>query len=124
MDLKTGSLTHIRDSYGGSAWCVTASTMVINDVLTPVLYVGCEDGTIKIFQYGTKELEYYKSFPVSSTRILCIATANSTTNKVVSNSVYIGTADGLIKCIDKTTGKTHYHISGDISKGAPIEALL
>ena len=129
VDLKALTIMNIRDSYGGAAWSVCSSTMreggsdidvdvdgAANEV--PILCVGCEDGTVKVFRYDGRGLEYVKSLITSNgARVLSVAVcARPSTDPVVNASVYVGTAAGYVHCIDRNSGKQHFSIMSDIRK--------
>lgn len=124
VDLKALTIINIRDSYGGAAWSVCSSTLSTKsegeseDSATPILCVGCEDGTVKVFQYDSGGLEYVKSLITSNNaRVLSVAVcAKPSADPVVCSSVYIGTSAGYIHCVDRNSGKQHYSIMSDIRK--------
>lgn len=86
IDFISLTTTNIRDSFGGTVWSLTASK------LDSILGVGCEDGTIKLFNYANSQLEYIRAMPSAGSRVLSVAF------HPLEARVYGGCADGTIRC--------------------------
>jgi len=107
VDCGSLALSTIRDSYGGSIWSIAASKR------RPILGIGCEDGTAKLFSYENGGLEYVKSFPATGSRVLCVC-FDPTQPRIL-----LGGGDGSIRCYDEDTGINIYRLAGDSMKGDP-----
>ena len=89
LDIPSLTVKNVRDSYGGAAWCMSASPR------GPFLAIGCEDGAARVFSYDSGSLEYVRSLPTTGSRILSIAF------HPVSTRLFLGCADGTIRCVDE-----------------------
>lgn len=94
VDLKMLTLRAVRDTYGGAAWSLAANSR------NSKLSVGCDDGAIRIFDYGSNSIEYFKTFPSVGSRILCSCF------HPLKPWLFIGCADGSIRCVDENTGSS------------------
>lgn len=110
VDIPKLSIKNIRDSYGGAVWCFAACPR------KPLLAVGCEDGSVRIFTYDCGALEYKSTLPTTGCRVLSIA------YHPLQSKLYLGCADGTIRCIDEDTGYSLFRMTGDILKG--IDTLI
>jgi len=100
-------MKNVRDSYGGNVWCMALSPR------DPHLSVGCEDGTVRVYNYSNNQLELHKTLPTTGSRVLCMAYHPSLPR------IYLGLTDSTIRCIDETTGRSIYRMTGDIFRGSP-----
>jgi U3 small nucleolar RNA-associated protein 4 len=91
------TLKNIRDSYGGTVWAMAASKR------GPMLGLGCEDGTVKLFSFANSQLDYQKSMSATGTRILSVCF------HPVETRVYAGCADGTIRCYNEVTSQSSLH---------------
>ena len=99
IDLYKLNIIHIRDSYGGAAWCMSLHPR------EALLAVGCEDGAVRIFSYADGGLEYSKTFPTVGSRVLCVAYHPS------QPKLFVGCADGHIRCFNEVLFITIMSIS-------------
>ncbi|EPZ34463.1 WD40 repeat-like protein [Rozella allomycis CSF55] len=83
-DLQTGKQKQQIDSYGGAAWCICASSE------ENILAVGCEDGSVRLFDISDGQLIYSKALKRDQTRILSICWDKK------SNLIACGTANSFI----------------------------
>ena len=107
LDLASLTMKNVRDSYGGNVWCMALSPR------DPYFSVGCEDGTVRIYNYSNNQLELHKTLPSTGSRVLCMAYHPS------EPRIYLGLTDSTIRCIDETTGRSIYRMTGDIFRGSP-----
>ncbi|CAN0254424.1 unnamed protein product, partial [Phaeothamnion confervicola] len=91
-DLRRLAPVHVRESYGGAVWCMDASRS------QPLLAIGCDDGSVKLFSYEGGGLEYSKTFPTTNVRVLSVAWSAD------DRAIFAGGADGRVRCFDATTG--------------------
>ena len=89
MDLSSLIIKNIRDSYGGTAWCLASCPR------KPLLAVGCEDGAARLFSYEGGGLEYSRSLPTTGSRILSLAFHPKW------SQLFLGCDDGTIRCLDE-----------------------
>nr|CAB3231310.1 cirhin-like [Phallusia mammillata] len=66
-DLSSASAKNSVDSYGGAVWCMALSPDE-NQIA-----IGCEDGSVKIFDVTDKSVSYERTFDKQEGRILSIA---------------------------------------------------
>eukprot|EP01041_Mallomonas_annulata_P004727 gene4727-9388_t len=107
VDLKGLLLKNIQDSCGGSAWCLAPSPR------SPILAIGCEDGTCRIFTYDNNNLQYFRAVPTAGSRILCVAFHPKLPR------IVMGCTDGTIRCVDENTSRSLFRMTGDILRGVP-----
>lgn len=114
VDFSSSRICNIRDSYGGTVWSIATSTR------EPILGLGCEDGTAKLFTYSNSQLEYLKSMSSTGSRVLSIAF------HPVEPRLYTGCADGTIRCYNETNGANLFRIVGEVMKGSicPVWSLV
>ena len=107
IDLATLSFKNVQESYGGAIWCIAAHYM------KPILAVGCEDGTIRIFSYADGNLEYVKALSsAKGSRVLCLA------YHPAKEQLFAGFADGTISCLNSESGRSIHIMTGDVMRGA------
>ena len=106
VDLASLSFKHVQESYGGTAWSLSANTQ------KATLAVGCEDGASRIFSYDNGNLEFIKAHPTTGSRILSLA------YHPVKAELFLGCADGTVRCVDADTGRSRFRITGDLMRGA------
>lgn len=95
VDLATLTYKNIGDSYGGSAFCLSACTR------KPLLVVGSEDGAARLFSYENDSLDYVKSLPTIGVRILSIGFHPSMPR------IFMGCSDGTIRCVEEVRMYLH-----------------
>jgi U3 small nucleolar RNA-associated protein 4 len=105
VDVANAGIINVRDVYGGSAWCLAASPRA------PVLAVGCEDGTVRLFDYSSGRLEYARTLPTVGVRVLSVA------YHPTQPKIFLGCGDGTIRCLDDVNGRSIYRMAGDFGKG-------
>jgi U3 small nucleolar RNA-associated protein 4 len=105
LDIASLSIKNIRDSYGGSAWCLASSARDAS------LAVGCVDSAVRIFSYDGGELEFLRGLQPTGARILCVAFHPK------EPRLLMGCADGTIRCVDEKTGNSIFRMTGDIYRG-------
>ena len=64
------------------------------------LAVGCDDGSVRLFNYSSKRLSYRKAIPSSGSRVLSISYHPKLPQ------LFFGCADGTIRCIEERSGKS------------------
>lgn len=89
VDIAQMCIKNIRDSYGGAAWCMAGHFR------SPLLAVGCEDGSARLFSYENGALDYCKSFASTGSRILSVAFHPKAPH------LFMGCADGTIRCVEE-----------------------
>jgi WD40 repeat protein len=97
VDCSVLIIKNIRDSYGGNIWALAANKR------DPVLAIGCEDGTAKLFSYRNAELEYLKSTPSSGSRVISICFHPT------KPQLYTGGADGVVRVYDEVQSYIFFH---------------
>ena len=139
LDLATLLVKHVRDSYGGAAWCLAACRR------HAMLAVGCEDGAARLFTYDGGALEYQKSLPSTGARVLCCAfhpakvhtshlticlarTLTSPTCVPIPPCLpqpllFLGCDDGTIRCLDEGSGRPLFRMIGDVLRGVSTYIL-
>jgi U3 small nucleolar RNA-associated protein 4 len=106
VDLQSGTIINLQDTYSGAAWCLAASPR------DNLLAIGGEDGIVRLFRYySSHRIEYVKSLPTSSSRILSIA------YHPAKKELLLGCSDGTIRCLDEETGRVVFRMTGDINVG-------
>ncbi|RYG59267.1 WD40 repeat domain-containing protein, partial [archaeon] len=111
-DLGNRGLKNVSDSYGGAAWSLAASPRSAS------LFVGCEDGSVRLFSYTSQaRLVYVRAFATGGGRVLCLAV------HPVSRLLYAGCLDGSVRCLDEDSGRQVFRTSG-MAHGAHITAHL
>lgn len=110
VDLFSLTVTHVRDSYGGAAWCLAVDPKLIaaaaaasvsstngarSATSSCILAVGCDDGAARLFTYADGGLEYEKTFPTTGSRVLSVCF------HPVLWQLLLGCADGSIRCLDQ-----------------------
>lgn len=68
------------DSFGGAVWCLSVNHERSH------LAVGCEDGTVRLFQITNDGLTYRKSFDQQQGRVLCLSWHQSDQSMVTGSS--------------------------------------
>lgn len=88
VDLAGGSIINIQDTFSGAAWSLASSPR------SPLLAIGGEDGSIRLFRYfDHNRVEYAKSLPTSGSRVLSLAYHPSQPH------IFLGCSDGTIRCL-------------------------
>jgi U3 small nucleolar RNA-associated protein 4 len=107
VNFDTLAIKNVRDSYGGSVWCIAANPK------SPTLAIGCEDGSVKLFSYADGGLEYSKLLATPNSRVLCVAF------HPILPTMAIGCSDSSIRYMDEKTGKSLFRLTCDIVSGIP-----
>ncbi len=108
VDLRELRIKNVCDSYGGTVWCLEANPGRHAD-----LAIGCDDGTLRVFNYSSNKLVYHKAFPSAGTRILSVSYHPK------KPQLFYGCADGIIRCIEERSGKNLFRMTGDLIRGMP-----
>ena len=106
IDLATLSFKNVQESYGGAVWCVSTHPT------EPIIAVGCEDGSVRVFSYASGALDYERAFYGVAKRVLSLA------YHPTKDQLFCGSSDGSINCLEASTGRSLYQMSGDLMKGA------
>ena len=110
-DFQSLTITNIRDTYGGAAWCMTTTSRTQN------IAIGCDDGSCRLFTTENDSLEYLRTVPTSGSRILSVAYHPS------KSQLFMGCADGIIRCVDDVTGRSLFRMSANVAPGVPVHIL-
>jgi hypothetical protein len=131
VDLQLLRIGNIRDTYGGTAWAMSANPRA------PLLAVGCEDGVVRLFRYepssvglssaadmsgsylangasknSTGSLEYSRSLPTSGSRVLSVA------YHPTEKRIFAGCSDGSVRCMEEDSGRVLFRMLGDVLRGS------
>ncbi|CAN0012972.1 unnamed protein product, partial [Discosporangium mesarthrocarpum] len=113
VDLVRLCYKNVRNTHGGAAWNMKAAASL------PLLAVGCEDGTVKLFSTSDQGLEYKKSFLTTNSRVLSVTWGTG------DEVVFAGCANSLVHCFDASTGQSMFdmRLEGPKHKNTSVWAL-
>uniref|UniRef100_UPI00358FB2C8 LOW QUALITY PROTEIN: U3 small nucleolar RNA-associated protein 4 homolog n=1 Tax=Myxine glutinosa TaxID=7769 RepID=UPI00358FB2C8 len=92
FDLRRLRVRTSMDAYAGPLWCLAASH------LGSSLAVGCEDGSIRVYELNSEGAQFNKALELLKGRVLCLSWAPSDL-QLVSGSI------GFIRILDINSGK-------------------
>ncbi len=114
VDLATGNLINVQDTFGGAAWSIASSPR------SNLIAVGGEDGSVRLFRYyGGNKLDYVKSLPTSGSRVLSLAFHPNPGRP----HLFMGCSDGTIRCIEEESGRVLFRMTGDVHPGVFTPAM-
>uniref|UniRef100_A0A5F9CSD2 UTP4 small subunit processome component n=1 Tax=Oryctolagus cuniculus TaxID=9986 RepID=A0A5F9CSD2_RABIT len=86
-DLQALNIKYAVDAFGGPIWSMTASPSGSQ------LLVGCEDGSVKLFQITPEKIEFERNFDRQKSRILSLSWHPSGTHIAAGSIDYISVFD-------------------------------
>jgi U3 small nucleolar RNA-associated protein 4 len=107
VDFAHARATNARDSYGGAVWALAVRPD------GNALAVGCEDGSIRMFTLENDSLDFTRSFPSGSARVLSLAWHGG------GRRLFSGSADGTIRQWEGKTGQALARIVLESFGGEP-----